>query len=142
MKKILFVLITIFSFVGNAQEKKEVTTPVLTVKLLEGESYNWEDYSLTFKEVVVDSRCPSDVTCVWAGEAKVKLILKKDGKIIEEKVATILNPDNKGAVFMLGENKFKAYGLLPYPTTKLKKSTKEIDYYLRVEILSEILQKN
>lgn len=30
-----------------------------------------DQYSLSFVDVTADSRCPVDVTCVWAGEAKV-----------------------------------------------------------------------
>lgn len=32
--------------------------------------------TVNFFEVVSDSRCPSDVTCVWEGESSVKLNLK------------------------------------------------------------------
>ncbi len=33
-----------------------------------------------FLEVVEDSRCPKDVDCVWAGNAKVKFELSRKGK--------------------------------------------------------------
>lgn len=34
---------------------------------------------ITFKGVTEDSRCPEDVTCVWAGNAKVLLWIKRGG---------------------------------------------------------------
>jgi len=34
------------------------------------------DMQVTFVAVTEDSRCPKDVTCVWAGEVKVKLTVK------------------------------------------------------------------
>ncbi len=41
---------------------------------------------IKFIEVVEDSRCPSGVACIWAGNAKIKLSVssgKSDAKIIE-----------------------------------------------------------
>ena len=34
------------------------------------------DMQVTFVGVLEDSRCPKDVTCVWAGEVNVKLAVK------------------------------------------------------------------
>ncbi|OGF55208.1 MAG: hypothetical protein A2Z21_03050 [Candidatus Fraserbacteria bacterium RBG_16_55_9] len=36
--------------------------------------------SVTFKDVLEDSRCPVDVVCVWAGNAKVTLDVQQTGK--------------------------------------------------------------
>ena len=33
-----------------------------------------------FIELVEDSRCPTDVECVWAGNAKIKVRVTKNGK--------------------------------------------------------------
>jgi hypothetical protein len=38
-----------------------------------------EGLTVTFNGVLSDSRCPSDVTCFWAGNAEVQLILSKPG---------------------------------------------------------------
>jgi len=45
------------------------------VELAPGEQAVFEPHGLTveFVKVVEDSRCPTDVTCVWAGEVKVLL---------------------------------------------------------------------
>lgn len=37
---------------------------------------SWGDVSITPTEVVSDSRCPSDVQCIWAGEIKVKVTME------------------------------------------------------------------
>ena len=34
---------------------------------------------LRFERVVSDSRCPHDVTCIWAGEARTSLVLRGAG---------------------------------------------------------------
>lgn len=38
---------------------------------------------ITFKEVLEDSRCPVDVVCVWAGNAKVTLEIRRTGKVAQ-----------------------------------------------------------
>ena len=35
---------------------------------------------IAFIELVEDSRCPTDVECVWAGNAKIKVRVTKNGK--------------------------------------------------------------
>lgn len=140
MKKILLLILVIFcSGLINAQhqndstETQKIETPVIVVKLPEGESYKWKNYCLTFTKILVDSRCPKDVTCIWQGEAKVKISLKKDGKLIDSQEVVLTNPEKNGTSFNLGEKSFRVYGLMPYPTSKMK-TEGNIDYYLRVEI--------
>lgn len=52
-----------FSVVIGAQ--KVTTTGKITVKFL---------------EILEDSRCPPNVTCIWAGNAKIKISVKKGKK--------------------------------------------------------------
>src|SRR6476646_1224216 len=35
------------------------------------------DYRITFNRVTEDSRCPVDVQCVWAGDAKIELTIAR-----------------------------------------------------------------
>lgn len=46
-------------------------------------------WRLRFDEVTSDSRCPADVTCVWAGEATLRLIAQHtDGRTVAVEVTT------------------------------------------------------
>ena len=36
--------------------------------------------TVRFVEMVEDSRCPTDVNCVWAGNAKIKIRVSKNGR--------------------------------------------------------------
>ena len=147
MKKVLLLTLLIFcgkSIFAQKQQKvnntEKIEAPVIVVKLPEGESYKWENYCLTFTKMMADSRCPKDATCIWQGEAKVTMSLEKDGKIIDTQEVVLTNPEQNGTSFTLGEKYFRVYGLLPYPTTKMK-TEGNIDYYLRVEIPSETSTK-
>ena len=45
-----------------------------------GESIMLNDLRLTFRSVEADSRCPTDVVCVWAGDAEVALKIEQNGR--------------------------------------------------------------
>lgn len=48
--------------------------------LAPGESATVESLRLRFDEVVTDSRCPTDVDCVWAGLAEVAVTVASGGE--------------------------------------------------------------
>jgi len=48
-------------------------TPPTTITLRIGDEREFSGVLLTFLAVANDSRCPSDVQCVWAGDATVEL---------------------------------------------------------------------
>lgn len=82
---------------------------------------DFEDYQVKFKKVVSDSRCPKDVMCIRAGEAKVLLSIYKRGTFIKDKEVII-----HASGYVMEENNlafnaddFKIYGvtLKPYPKT-------------------------
>jgi hypothetical protein len=94
---------------------------------------DFENYQIKFKNVVSDSRCPKDVMCIRAGEAKVLLSIFKNGTYIEDKEITI---DASG--YVMEENNlafttddFRIFGmnLKPYPQTKdgVSKTNYEIE---------------
>ncbi len=56
-----------------------------------------EKISVTFQEVLEDSRCPVDVTCIWAGLAKVSLQVSVSGQEREIRLST--SPPENSAVF-------------------------------------------
>ncbi|MFA7420874.1 MAG: hypothetical protein WCZ90_14420 [Melioribacteraceae bacterium] len=64
-----------------------------SVILKHGESaFLNDDLLITFSGVGADSRCPIDAICVWAGDAEVKLKLKKGGLEKEVVLHTGLTP--------------------------------------------------
>lgn len=48
--------------------------------------------NLRFEEVASDSRCPSGVQCVWAGNAVVRAVLSQDRKAFGAELNTTLEP--------------------------------------------------
>ncbi len=56
-----------------------------------------EKISVTFQQVLEDSRCPIDVTCIWAGLARVSLRVAVSGHKRELSLST--SPPENSTVF-------------------------------------------
>lgn len=73
-------------------------------------------FRIRFVELVEDSRCPVDVDCIWAGNAKIKVRVTKNGrsKVLE------LNTMDRGSHPEFGGYKFKLMGLTPQPRSNIR----------------------
>jgi hypothetical protein len=89
--------------------------------------YHSIDNSLNFSITEInDSRCPSDVVCIWAGKADVKI------KVESPVPGTITLSTYDNPVDTVGNYSFKIIDVLPYPI-----STKTIrleDYIVMLKI--------
>jgi len=70
-------------------------------------------HSVRFLEVVEDSRCPMDVTCVWEGRAVVAVAI--DGTRVELYVPYASQQDAEPSMIELGMIAVEVVGLDPYP---------------------------
>jgi hypothetical protein len=70
------------------------------------------DARITFKKVTDDSRCPVDVTCVWAGDAKIEITISRNGAPDETRVLSITPPKHEAVV---GNLRIKFVSLAPVP---------------------------
>ena len=68
------------SFLGAAPQDKAIAVKVDQEKVVPGTKIR-----VKFIELVEDGRCPTDVRCIWAGNAKIKLRFSKgsDEEIVE-----------------------------------------------------------
>ena len=67
---------------------------------------------LTFKDVRADSRCPVDVQCIWAGEAKIGVVVTRNGAPDEMKILSLLPRDSAA---IAGGLRIRFIGLAPAP---------------------------
>ena len=73
-------------------------------------------FTVKFLELVEDSRCPTGTNCIWAGNAKIKVQITKNGKspkILE------LNSNGPETVAFEGHT-FKLKALTPHPATNIR----------------------
>lgn len=72
-----------------------------------------EGLTVSFQAVPSDSRCPTGVQCVWAGNAVVQVVLSKDGKAFGAELNTSMEPTS---VDYLNYN-VALVSLAPYPSS-------------------------
>lgn len=85
---------------------------------------------------LADSRCPSDVTCVWAGDADVMLNIRSGNE--EKMIHLHTNPNTETQVSMIEEfgHKITLLDVLPYPvSTQDELSLEEYEVKLNVSPL-------
>jgi len=70
------------------------------------------DTRITFTKVREDARCPTDVTCVWAGDAKVDVVISRTGVPDDAKLLSLRSPGNEVRV---GNLRIRFVGLTPVP---------------------------
>ncbi|MCM4159069.1 hypothetical protein FHG64_08760 [Antarcticibacterium flavum] len=136
MKTILFLLLIIITPVMWAQESQLPDAVVYSSLLQPGELLSIGNRSIKFREVVMDSRCPKEVMCVWAGEAKVLVELFENNILIGERILTV-NTGNIPLDFSAGGVSYNLNRILlsPYPSTKVE----EPNYELEISITERIL---
>lgn len=120
---------TVFSQTGFTKDSLSVSR-VISFQ----QKADFKDYQVQFKDVVSDSRCPKDVMCVRAGEAKVVLSIYKDDAFIEDKEIII---DASGFVIEANNlafdaTDFKVFGMSLKPYPKTSKALPEETYSIEV----------
>ena len=70
------------------------------------------DFRITFNRVTEDSRCPVDVQCVWAGDAKIELIVSRNSAPGDTRVISLTPPNSEVTV---GDLKIRFVSLAPTP---------------------------
>ena len=98
----------------TAVETAVVANPGAAFELPVGQTaaVSGQDVRITFSRVTEDSRCPVDVTCVWAGDAKIELTIVRDGSSPEKRILSITPPINEVSV---GDLRIRFVGLAPAP---------------------------
>ncbi|WP_299217664.1 hypothetical protein [uncultured Dokdonia sp.] len=127
----IFLAIICFCAFAKAQNTSPTTSAdALVFKLGIGMHQKINTVEVTFLEVLEDSRCPKDVDCVWAGQAKIKVRIKEKGKAPIEK-EFIFDALGKDVVLYTSKTSvIKAVRLSPYPNTSMAISDRV--YYLEI----------
>jgi len=90
MKTMFLTILTIFGLAAMvmASDPEE-----LVVRKGDQKMTSRGKITVKFVEIVEDSRCPPDVNCVWAGNAKIKVTLSKGRKAAKTfELNSALNP--------------------------------------------------
>jgi hypothetical protein len=116
------------------QPKQRVIVLTQEFKLRIGESAEarTEGLKVEFASVAEDSRCPKGVTCIWTGNAKIVLKVKKDaGQPSNVELNTNVNPKT----FRYLEYELRLKELKPYPQSDARIKSSEYEVTLTVHKL-------
>lgn len=125
----LFFFLGSFCLSAQKADTIHVRSPKIVHKLKPGKMVSFGDKSIEFIKVISDSRCPREVTCVWAGEATVLVGIYENGKLIERKEVTLQPRKEILELFSANNKLISAYSLDPYPKIKTPNAS---EYMLNV----------
>ncbi|MFM9904087.1 MAG: hypothetical protein ACKVQJ_05885 [Pyrinomonadaceae bacterium] len=74
------LFLTIIMALAVATVVSAANPDTLTVRVDQQKTFTTGKIVVKFISVVEDSRCPEGVACIWAGNAKIKISLKKGKK--------------------------------------------------------------
>lgn len=129
-------VILLFAFFGSiclpAQNPSSdpVRSPKIICSVKLGDSAGFGNRSVKFVKVISDSRCPKNVTCVWAGEAKILIEIYTDGKLEEIKEVVVSAKTVPVPLFSLKNNSVAVDGVDPYPDAKTPEANKKYELEL------------
>lgn len=92
-----------------------------------------EDVQITFTDVTNDSRCPSDVTCIWAGFVQVKLSISITGQEFPVELSTEEQVTGFSSSFEFDDKILQLVDVTPYPSTSAKFDGSKREVILRLE---------
>ena len=128
MKKLLLIF-SIVSIVVSCQalaQKQDTPETVFNVPLTK--TITQAGVSITLVAVLEDSRCPIDTTCIWAGKASVKILVRASGEDAQE-LTVVFQNESKTIIATTRHTVFTALKLLPYPDGS---TGKEVGYQLLI----------
>ena len=116
---ILSLLILFSSYVIGQND--QANPPKIGVKVPLNSSVEIKGVTIKFTEVVEDSRCPTNVSCIWAGRAIVKAEVTTNGKTNEKTlIFGATRPGEKENSNLYSSTEFAINGLAlnPYPASE------------------------
>jgi hypothetical protein len=127
MKKSILLVFLLVSVLGFSQDKP-VEVPMIATKVPQGEAVKFKNATVKFIKVIEDSRCPKDVTCIWAGQAKVLVEITETGKV-SKKMELLFDGKTINVICASEGYSLKGMSLTPYPTSDI---VGKMDYVLLV----------
>lgn len=129
----IFVLTFWIAFCFGIQYER-INSSIVDAKneygLLVNKSMAIGDFGINL-DSVSDSRCPSDVQCIWQGEAKATITFKEEGK--KETKEFVLGGE---PYVVFSKYKVSVLEITPYP--KSDKQIKQSDYVVKIKVQSAI----
>lgn len=136
MKFHMIFLFAAILFFSCADDSECIDAPIgeeISIKVFDTATYCNENLTITFNAYPNESRCPTDVTCVWAGFVEVELLINVKGKESILKLSTEPNVSGHPVQAKVGDYSIKLIDVLPYPATNIRIDPNQFKVILLVE---------
>jgi len=132
---VLFVSLGLVSLLlggcKSGVDTKAFLSKQFTLAIGQSASISGENLNVRFMDVTEDSRCPKDVTCIWAGQVSCALEISAGGKIESVKL-TQPGLSDTDTVQKVGAYTYK-FTIEPYPQSGMQIQKK--DYRLLLTVM-------
>ena len=110
---LIFTVISLLTGCSGGDTVKASLGEEFTLAIGQTASISGENLTIKFLDVTEDSRCPEDVTCVWAGRVICDIEITKDGVDYPVQLKTVEGwRSDWGNTF---QNYWLLFDVLPYP---------------------------
>ncbi|MBO6605483.1 hypothetical protein [Psychroserpens sp.] len=132
MKYLVLTLTYVFTLHLTAQTEITIDSLSTYDSVKFKERVNFENYTVELKELLSDSRCPKDVMCIRAGEAKLIVTIYENNAFVKEKELIIHASGyiSKELNLIAEFDDYYIYGTMLTPYPKSTNKIKEKDYRL------------
>jgi hypothetical protein len=111
---LLLILASLAAACGDGNSPTAPSSLPATLTLTPGQQANAGGLTIFFERVVADSRCPTNVTCIQAGDATLALNLSLGGVGTKYEL-TAVDPATRTVIY--DDYKVEIAGLQPYPVS-------------------------
>src|SRR6267143_24085 len=118
---ITIAIISPHAFADTKESVPSIKGAQFQLKVNQTTSLESDSIKIKLLNVTADSRCPSDVTCVWQGEAKISVNIIKNNQDLGDFSLTSRGGQDLGINF--DGHSIQVVKVEPYPTSGKKIST-------------------
>ena len=132
----MIFLLSVLFFFSCAEDQNCVDAAIgeeISIQVFDTATYCSENLSITFNAYPNESRCPSNVTCIWAGFVEVELLINQKGKENVLKLSTEPNISGLPVQNKVGDYSIKLIDVMPYPATNIRIDPNEFRVVLLIE---------
>ncbi len=134
--KVIYIILLFILFSCEEEDKKVRLDETFVLQYGETKMLDGQDqFAISFKSLLGDSRCPANAICVWAGQARVKIEISEGYEMLKREltIGTIL--ENQTSKINTGHYSIELLKVIPYPETG-GGEPKESDYAIQLLISS------
>lgn len=134
--KVIYIIILFILFSCDEEGRKISLDETFVLQYGETKMLDGQDhFSVSFIDLLEDSRCPANAICVWQGQARVKIEINENFEILSKELTSGTLKDNQSQKINIGHYTIELLKVIPYPEKADYQSDKS-DYAIQLVITS------